>query len=102
MADAAESTAMHADVVGHTILHEVARGIATITLNRPDAANALQPEQRDAIIDLLTAAGSTNLLMLWTNYPVQSPNPTYACVSNAIFRAMLDDRRCGGGDRSGR
>ncbi len=49
---------MYADVVGHTILHEVAGGVATITMNRPDAANALQPEQRDAMIELLTAAGS--------------------------------------------
>jgi 2-(1,2-epoxy-1,2-dihydrophenyl)acetyl-CoA isomerase len=62
MAHAAESTAMHADVVGHTILHEVADGIATITMNRPDAANALQPEQRDAMIELLTAAGSTRTI----------------------------------------
>jgi 2-(1,2-epoxy-1,2-dihydrophenyl)acetyl-CoA isomerase len=53
---------MHADVVGHTILHEVAGGVATITMNRPDAANALQPEQRDAMIDLLSAAGSTRTI----------------------------------------
>jgi 2-(1,2-epoxy-1,2-dihydrophenyl)acetyl-CoA isomerase len=45
-----------ADVVGVTILHDVASGVSTITLNRPEAANALLPEMRDAIIELLGAA----------------------------------------------
>jgi 2-(1,2-epoxy-1,2-dihydrophenyl)acetyl-CoA isomerase len=40
------------------VLHEVAGGVATITLHRPDAGNALLPEQRDAIIELLDAADS--------------------------------------------
>ena len=44
------------DVLGTTVLHEVAAGVSTITLNRPDAANALTGEQRDVIIDLLAAA----------------------------------------------
>ena len=39
-------------------MHEVRDGIATITLNRPDAANALLPEQRDTIIDLLGGAAT--------------------------------------------
>jgi len=38
------------------VLHHVERGIATITLNRPDSGNALLPEQRDAVIELLAAA----------------------------------------------
>jgi 2-(1,2-epoxy-1,2-dihydrophenyl)acetyl-CoA isomerase len=45
-----------ADVLGTTVLHDVADGVATITLNRPDAGNAIQPEQRDVIIELLEAA----------------------------------------------
>jgi 2-(1,2-epoxy-1,2-dihydrophenyl)acetyl-CoA isomerase len=45
-----------ADVVGITVLHDVGRGISTITLNRPEAANALLPGMRDAIIGLLAAA----------------------------------------------
>jgi 2-(1,2-epoxy-1,2-dihydrophenyl)acetyl-CoA isomerase len=44
------------EVLGDTVLHEVADGVSTITLNRPDAANALLPAMRDAIIDLLEAA----------------------------------------------
>lgn len=43
-------------VVGTTVLHEVAHGVSTITLNRPESANALLPEMRDAIIELLAAA----------------------------------------------
>jgi 2-(1,2-epoxy-1,2-dihydrophenyl)acetyl-CoA isomerase len=46
----------HAEVVGRTVLYGLEDGVATITLNRPEAANALLPEQRDAIIDLLAAA----------------------------------------------
>jgi enoyl-CoA hydratase/carnithine racemase len=37
-----------ADMVGH----EVRDGIARITLNSPEAANALGPEQRDLLIEL--------------------------------------------------
>jgi 2-(1,2-epoxy-1,2-dihydrophenyl)acetyl-CoA isomerase len=42
--------------LGDTVLHEVSDGVATITLHRPDAGNALLPEQRDVIIELLAAA----------------------------------------------
>jgi 2-(1,2-epoxy-1,2-dihydrophenyl)acetyl-CoA isomerase len=41
-----------------TVLHRIDGGVATITMNRPDAGNALLPEQRDAIIELLGAAGN--------------------------------------------
>jgi 2-(1,2-epoxy-1,2-dihydrophenyl)acetyl-CoA isomerase len=44
------------EVLGNTVLHRVDGGIATITMNRPDAGNALLPGQRDAIIELLAAA----------------------------------------------
>lgn len=47
---------MSDDVLGSTILHEVVGGVSTITLNRPEAANAIQPEMRDLIIELLAAA----------------------------------------------
>ena len=50
------------EVLGDTVLHRVEGGIATITMNRPDAGNALRPEQREVIIDLLGAAsGDTEI-----------------------------------------
>src|ERR1700704_4452375 len=45
-------------VLGDTVLHEVGAGVSTITLNRPDAANALTGDQRDVVIELLAAAGA--------------------------------------------
>jgi 2-(1,2-epoxy-1,2-dihydrophenyl)acetyl-CoA isomerase len=41
------------ELVGGDLLHRVADGVAWIHLNRPEAANALTPAQRDAIIGLL-------------------------------------------------
>ena len=34
------------------------RGIATITLNRPDVKNAISPDQRDRVIELLGQASA--------------------------------------------
>jgi 2-(1,2-epoxy-1,2-dihydrophenyl)acetyl-CoA isomerase len=42
--------------IGTTLLHQVRDGVATITLNRPDSANAMTADQREAIIALLAAA----------------------------------------------
>ena len=39
-----------------TILSELTAGIMTITLNRPEAANAVRPDDRDALIALLATA----------------------------------------------
>lgn len=38
------------------VLSDTADGVLTITLNRPEAANAVRPDDRDALIALLTAA----------------------------------------------
>ena len=39
-----------------TVLSELTDGVMTITLNRPDAANAVRPDDRNALIALLAAA----------------------------------------------
>ena len=52
------------------MLHDVDAGVATITMNRPDAGNALLPEQRDVIIDLLGAA-STDPDVGWSRCAAQ-------------------------------
>ncbi|MDT5090996.1 MAG: 2-(1,2-epoxy,2-dihydrophenyl)acetyl-CoA isomerase [Mycobacterium sp.] len=39
-----------------TVLSDLTNGVLTITLNRPDSANAVRPEDRDALIGLLSAA----------------------------------------------
>ncbi len=41
------------DLLGGTLLHRIDGGVSWVTLNRPDAGNAITSEQRDAIIDLL-------------------------------------------------
>jgi 2-(1,2-epoxy-1,2-dihydrophenyl)acetyl-CoA isomerase len=40
------------------LLHTVVDGVATITLNRPDAANALTPDQRNRLIELFDNASA--------------------------------------------
>ncbi|OYV96918.1 MAG: enoyl-CoA hydratase, partial [Deltaproteobacteria bacterium 37-65-8] len=37
------------------VLSDIADGVMTITLNRPEAANAVRPDDRDALIALLGA-----------------------------------------------
>lgn len=44
------------DVIGSLVLHSIENGISRITLNRPEAANAIGAEQREAIIGLLEQA----------------------------------------------
>jgi 2-(1,2-epoxy-1,2-dihydrophenyl)acetyl-CoA isomerase len=44
---------------GLELLDEVSSGVLKITLNRPDAANALRAQQRDRIIELLAQAHSS-------------------------------------------
>jgi 2-(1,2-epoxy-1,2-dihydrophenyl)acetyl-CoA isomerase len=45
-----------------TILHRVEGGTSWITLNRPDAGNALTPTQRDTIIELLVGADADDTI----------------------------------------
>jgi 2-(1,2-epoxy-1,2-dihydrophenyl)acetyl-CoA isomerase len=52
------------------VLHRVDEGVAWITLNRPEAHNAITPDQRNRIIDLLgdaSAAVTTRAIVLTAN-----------------------------------
>jgi len=49
-------------VIGTTVLHRVEGGVSHITLNRPDAANALLAEMRNAVIDLLAEADADSAI----------------------------------------
>ena len=44
------------EVLGKTVLHRIENGVAYITLNRPESGNAILPEQREVIVDLLAQA----------------------------------------------
>lgn len=44
------------ELAGGDLLYRVADGVAWITLNRPDVANALTPTQRNTVIDLLQSS----------------------------------------------
>lgn len=41
-----------------SVLYEVAEGLATVTLNRPEAMNALDTATKNALRDALGAAGA--------------------------------------------
>jgi 2-(1,2-epoxy-1,2-dihydrophenyl)acetyl-CoA isomerase len=51
-------TTSPAEVLGSTVLRELDAGVLTITLNRPEAANALRPDQRDTLIGLFGEASA--------------------------------------------
>lgn len=44
------------NVLGKTVLHRIENGICHITLNRPESGNAILPEQRGVIVQLLADA----------------------------------------------
>ena len=71
----------------NAVLSAVADGVMTITLNRPDAANALRPDDRDALIDLMTAAASDAAVRV----VVLRANGRHFCAGADV--ASLADRR---------
>ncbi len=58
MTDASTSTSPDA-VPDDDLLHRVENGVAWITLNRPEAANAITPSQRNRLIELLADASAS-------------------------------------------
>ncbi|MEM6108844.1 enoyl-CoA hydratase-related protein [Mycobacterium sp. 050272] len=71
-----------------TILSDVADGVMTITLNRPDAANALRPADRDALIALLSTADTDERARV----VVLRANGKHFC-SGADVNALQDRRQ---------
>ena len=54
----AEHTEAAGDAAHEDLRYEVTDGVARLTLNRPDAANAITPDQRNRMIELLEAASA--------------------------------------------
>lgn len=70
-----------------TVLSEIGGSVMTITLNRPEAANALRPVDRDAVIALIGAAdGDADVRVV-----VLRANGKHFCAGADV--ASLADRR---------
>lgn len=65
------------------LLHRVENGVAWITLNRPDAANAITPAQRNQLIELLADASAS----LHVRAVVLTASGTKAFCTGADLRA---------------
>jgi 2-(1,2-epoxy-1,2-dihydrophenyl)acetyl-CoA isomerase len=76
-----------------TILHRIEAGISSITLNRPDAGNALTPAQRDTVIALLEEADRDDAVRV----VVLSAVGKHFCTG-ADLRASSADAPPDGGD----
>jgi 2-(1,2-epoxy-1,2-dihydrophenyl)acetyl-CoA isomerase len=72
------------------VLSDVADGVMTITLNRPEVANAVRPDDRDAVIALLAAADADEKVRV----VVLRANGKYFC-SGADVGALADRRTQG-------
>jgi 2-(1,2-epoxy-1,2-dihydrophenyl)acetyl-CoA isomerase len=69
------------------ILSDIGGGVMTITLNRPEAANAVRPDDRDALIDLLAAADADEKVRV----VVLRANGKHFCAGADV--STLADRR---------
>jgi 2-(1,2-epoxy-1,2-dihydrophenyl)acetyl-CoA isomerase len=75
------------------VLSDVADGVMTVTLNRPEAANAVRPDDRDAIIALLAAADADEKVRV----VVLRANGKHFCSGADV--ASLAERRARGEKR---
>jgi 2-(1,2-epoxy-1,2-dihydrophenyl)acetyl-CoA isomerase len=69
------------------VLSDTTDGVLTITLNRPEAANAVRPDDRDALIALLTAADADDKVRV----VVLRANGKHFCAGADV--GSLADRR---------
>jgi len=74
-----------------TILYDVRDGVATITLNRPEALNALLPEMGDQLVDLVRRADGDDAV-----------RAIVLSGAGRAFSAGADLKLMGRGDRLGR
>ena len=75
-----------------TVLHGTADGIARITLNSPQTANAIAPDQRDRIIELLAHAdGDPEVRVV-----VLASTGKYFCAGANVGHIGAADKRVGG------
>jgi 2-(1,2-epoxy-1,2-dihydrophenyl)acetyl-CoA isomerase len=70
-----------------TVLSDISDGIMTITLNRPEAANAVRPDDRDALIALLATADADDKVRV----VVLRANGKHFCAGADV--GSLADRR---------
>ncbi|WP_332880692.1 enoyl-CoA hydratase/isomerase family protein [Streptomyces sp. NBC_00564] len=80
------------------VLHEFGDGVARITLNRPEAANAIAPEARDRIIALLQQADADPEVRV----VVLAANGRHFCAGADVTRihaASSEPKRVGDGMR---
>jgi 2-(1,2-epoxy-1,2-dihydrophenyl)acetyl-CoA isomerase len=75
------------------VLSDIADGVMTITLNRPEAANAVRPEDRDALIALLADADGDDSVRV----VVLRANGRHFCSGADV--ASLAERRAKGEKR---
>src|ERR1700710_1719606 len=75
------------------VLSDVADGVMTITLNRPEAANAVRPDDRDALIALLATADADEKVRA----VVLRANATHFCAGADV--GSLAERRAKGDKR---
>jgi 2-(1,2-epoxy-1,2-dihydrophenyl)acetyl-CoA isomerase len=76
-----------------TVLSDLTDGVMTITLNRPEAANAVRPDDRDALIALLAAADADEKVRV----VVLRANGKHFCSGADV--GSLADRRAQGEKR---
>jgi 2-(1,2-epoxy-1,2-dihydrophenyl)acetyl-CoA isomerase len=75
-----------------TLLHRVDGGICRITLDRPDAGNALLPDQRDSIIEILEAASADPSVRV----VVLGANGRHFCTGADLRSGVADTVRTAG------
>src|SRR4051794_33415013 len=82
-----EQTDAATDAPAQDLIYSLENGVARITLNRPDAANALTPDQRNRLIELFeSASGDLNVRVV-----VLSANGKHFCTGADLRVSRIPD-----------